>query len=345
MSVAFVRPRTGERGMASTAGTSGRDRKESTAATTTTTTTTTGDMNVDVEKVQRGIHDDDDSDAVPLVRVTNGKCLVDDANDVAVLRAKHRIVGTMIGALPGFRSQDVARGLPLELTPEECALCAERGWVRVVDARDADVGRWKDLRREVDAERRASGTSAGGVQGASGGKKRPAARRSDHRGWGGSGGGASKKAKANAANVTGWRKVVSGASSFVHVPLRNAQDGDVETTFAYPTTNAERERFAVFKDLHDREFYATSGAKFGSDYLAYPGDPYLFHAHYTVRIVPWDVVIHPLVISATTRMSNTARKNFVFACVRKAAERDDDAYEVRYFTLEADVDLSSNRGY
>lgn len=337
--------------MASNAGTigtnggGGRDAKESNA--TTTTATATGDVNVDVEKVQRGIHDDDDVDAavVPLVRVTNGKCLVDDANDVAMLRAKHRIVGTMIGALPGFRSQDVARGLPLELTPEECALCAERGWVRVVDARDADAGRWKDLRRGIDAERRASGTSAGGVQDTSGGKKRPAARRSDHRGWGGGGGGAAKKAKANAANVTGWRKAVSGASSFVHVPLHNAQDGDVETTFAYPTTNAERERFAVFKDLHDREFYATSGAKFGSDYLAYPGDPYLFHAHYTVRIVPWDVVIHPLVISATTRMSNTARKNFVFACVRKADERDDDAYEVRYFTLEADVDLSSNRGY
>ena len=332
---------TADAGTMGTNGEGGRDAKESNA-------TTTGDMNVDVdfdvEKVQRGI-DDDSGAAVALVRVTNGKCLVDDANDVAMLRAKHRIVGTMIGALPGFRSQDVARGLPLELTPEECALCAERGWARVVDARDADVGRWKDLRRGIDAERRASGTSAGGLQDASGGKKRPAAHRSDHRGWGGGGGGAAKKAKANAANVTGWRKVVSGASSFVHVPLHNAQDGDVETTFAYPTTNAERERFAVFKDLHDREFYATSGAKFGSDYLAYPGDPYLFHAHYTVRIVPWDVVIHPLVISATTRMSNTARKNFVFACVRKAAERGDDAYEVRYFTLEADVDLSSNRGY
>ena len=114
--------------------------------------------------------------------------------------------------------------------------------------------------------------------------------------------------------------------------------------WSFPSTREERERYAVFKDLHDKSFYMTSGAKFGSDFLAYPGDPILFHAHYTVRIVSWDAVIHPLVIAATTRMSNAARKNFVVAAVR-ATDANGENFEIRYFTCEADVDLSSNRGY
>jgi hypothetical protein len=43
-------------------------------------------------------------------------------------------------------------------------------------------------------------------------------------------------------------------------------------------------------------------------------------------------------------MSHAARKNLVVAAVR-AADESEQNFEVHYFTLEADVDLSSNRGY
>ena len=288
---------------------------------------------------------DDESRArasLPVVRVVDGRALVYDADDAVTLRVERRVVGAMVGALPGYRSQDAAKGLPLELCAEEAALCAERGWARLTGERDGSMEAFVAHRTSVDGDVRVVSTSNAVREEA---KARAKAKRQS-RGWGGGGGGGHKKAKAKpgAANVVGWQKAMSG-TSYVSLPLQNRSDGDAARAgWTFPSTRAEKERYAVFKDLHDKAFYLTSGTKFGSDFLAYPGDPILFHAHYTVRIVSWDRVMHPLMISASTRMSHAARKNFVVAAVR-AADASEQNFEVHYFTLEADVDLSSNRGY
>ena len=287
---------------------------------------------------------DDESRArasLPVVRVVDGRALVYDADDAVTLRVERRVVGAMVGALPGYRSQDAAKGLPLELCAEEAALCAERGWARLTGERDGAMEAFVAHRTSVDGDVRVVSTSNAVREEA---KARAKAKRQS-RGWGGGGGGHKKaKAKPGAANVVGWQKTMSG-TSYVSLPLQNRSDGDAACAgWTFPSTRAEKERYAVFKDLHDKAFYLTSGTKFGSDFLAYPGDPILFHAHYTVRIVSWDRVMHPLMISASTRMSHAARKNFVVAAVR-AADESEQNFEVHYFTLEADVDLSSNRGY
>ena len=51
----------------------------------------------------------------------------------------------------------------------------------------------------------------------------------------------------------------------------------------------------------------TSGAKFGGDYLAYPGDPLLYHAQYTVRCLHGSTPLHPLALAAAARMAHAAR--------------------------------------
>lgn len=51
----------------------------------------------------------------------------------------------------------------------------------------------------------------------------------------------------------------------------------------------------------------TSGAKFGGDFLAYPGDPLLYHAQFTVRCVRNDAAQHPLALAAAARMAHAAR--------------------------------------
>ena len=287
---------------------------------------------------------DDESRArasLPVVRVVDGRALVYDADDAVTLRVERRVVGAMVGALPGYRSQDAAKGLPLELCAEEAALCAELGWARLTGERDGSMEAFVAHRTSVDGDVSVVSTSNAVREEA---KARAKAKRQS-RGWGGGGGGNKKaKAKPGGANVVGWQKAMSG-TSYVSLPLQNRSDGDAARAgWTFPSTRAEKERYAVFKDLHDKAFYLTSGTKFGSDFLAYPGDPILFHAHYTVRIVSWDRVMHPLMISASTRMSHAARKNFVVAAVR-AADESEQNFEVHYFTLEADVDLSSNRGY
>lgn len=271
-----------------------------------------------------------DARAPVTLRALDGRALVHDAARARALREERRICGAMVGALPGFRSQDVARGLPLELAREEAALCAARGWTRAAGERDGDAA----------AHARALAARVEGASAPDGGN-RTKARRRDDRGWGGGG---KRRATAAGEDARGWARAVA-PGTFVSLPLENANDGDAEGVVDVgPRTRAERERCAAFEALHDEGFYLTSGAKFGSDYLAYPGDPILFHAHYTVRVIPWDAVVHPLVLAATTRMSHAARKNFVMACARAtddAAER----FETRFFTLEADVELSTNRGY
>ena len=77
--------------------------------------------------------------------------------------------------------------------------------------------------------------------------------------------------------------------------------------WSYPTTALEALRYRVFLDLHTRGYTMTSGAKFGGDFLAYPGDPLLYHAQFTVRCVRHDAAQHPLALAAATRMAHAAR--------------------------------------
>ena len=77
--------------------------------------------------------------------------------------------------------------------------------------------------------------------------------------------------------------------------------------WGYPRTPAEAVRYRVFADLHARGYTMTSGAKFGGDYLAYPGDPLLYHAQYTVRCLHGSTPLHPLALAAAARMAHAAR--------------------------------------
>ena len=84
---------------------------------------------------------------------------------------------------------------------------------------------------------------------------------------------------------------------------------------AFPRTRRERERCAVLADLMRRGYHTTSGVKFGADYLAYCGDPHLYHARYAVRVLGYDERVSMLAISAGTRVSSGAKKNLVLAAV------------------------------
>eukprot|EP01135_Chromosphaera_perkinsii_P011021 Nk52_evm55s2309 gene=Nk52_evmTU55s2309 len=45
-----------------------------------------------------------------------------------------------------------------------------------------------------------------------------------------------------------------------------------------------RRRCIVFRDLWERGYYLTPGAKFGGDFLAYEGEPLVYHSQFVVRI-------------------------------------------------------------
>lgn len=125
-----------------------------------------------------------------------------------------------------------------------------------------------------------------------------------------------------------------------------ASSSGADVALEWPRTRAERLRMATYHDLHRRGYCLTSGAKFGAEYLAYPGDPSLFHAQFTVRTVEWEDTLHPLALAAAARMSHAARKHVLLAAVTNwPHEQAEPPAElvVEYLTVGPDVALSSQR--
>ena len=59
--------------------------------------------------------------------------------------------------------------------------------------------------------------------------------------------------------------------------------------------------------MHARGLTMTPGAKFGADYLAYPGDPMAYHASFAVRVAGEGEKTHALTLAAAARMAHGAR--------------------------------------
>ena len=94
----------------------------------------------------------------------------------------------------------------------------------------------------------------------------------------------------------------------------------------------------------------TTGIKFGSDFLAYPGDPMAYHAGFCVRVVPDDAHMRCQHLSGWARTSHGARKNLVLASAvaepgAAAGDGDDRRMRVEYLTVMPDVEQSSNARY
>ncbi|EEH60431.1 uncharacterized protein MICPUCDRAFT_50670 [Micromonas pusilla CCMP1545] len=240
--------------------------------------------------------------------------LVWSAEEYHRLRTRHRVVGALVGGLPGFRQQDSVHGLPARLSPEEVTLALHRGWVTLYVARDA-------VAAAATAAERAPPPPAA---------KRPTVA---NKGWGvkPKGGFHNQKrlktTKSLASDAdAGWERVLN--TSFVEIPLRAPSDAPDDADagpdasspeWSYPRTDAQRRRFAVFSDLHARGLTMTAGVKFGSDYLAYPGEPMAYHACFTVKVCDGDERMRARELSAASRMSHAARKNLVLATATAAA--------------------------
>lgn len=108
----------------------------------------------------------------------------------------------------------------------------------------------------------------------------------------------------------------------------------VKELIASSIDNARQE---VFRDLYRRGFYMTSGLKFGSDFLAYLGDPIGYHAQYAVRLMSGDAKgnvdltkedFHE--INALFRLCHTACKVSLLVTINQDITDD----PIKYWTLK-----------
>jgi tRNA-splicing endonuclease subunit Sen34 len=307
---------------------------------------------------------------VHLDEQTN-QALIWTAEEYRIVRQKHRIVGSLLGSLPGYRQQDATRGLPVLLSKEETYVLERNGWAKVRKRRSGGFSVLEEEEEEemveIDAKEKKREQAKL--------RARKASKKSQ---WGGA---AKKKQKTAAVKkkkeeddnegeektiksdkIVDWEHVLGKTSSVV-LPLTSEMDArldepaveEEEEEDAFhervwrKMSKIDRYKCAVFKDLHEKGFTMTSAAKFGGDYLAYPGDPMLFHAYFTVRVLETGEKMTPLSCSSVTRMAHAARKNVVFAFCGEGGDEgggsDDSVLRIRYFTCVPDIELSSNRGF
>ena len=72
--------------------------------------------------------------------------------------------------------------------------------------------------------------------------------------------------------------------ALARITIQTQSSGGVATDYAwsYPVTEKERERSLVYTALWNHGFFLTSAAKFGGDFMAYPGDPFRYMAFHVI---------------------------------------------------------------
>lgn len=109
---------------------------------------------------------------------------------------------------------------------------------------------------------------------------------------------------------------LDGSEAIVHTPtahIWNQDDKLEEAHWNYPETSEEKIKYMIFKDLWERGHYVTTGGKFGGDFLAYPGDPTLFHSQYVINYVDRNEDIPVIDLAGQCRLSTHVRKTQVYA--------------------------------
>merc|ERR1712187_918184 len=82
-------------------------------------------------------------------------------------------------------------------------------------------------------------------------------------------------------------------------------------------SSLQRIRCSIVEDLKKLGYLVTDGTKFGGEYVAYPGDPKLYHAQFVIRTLYTEQSITPCFLTAQTRVSAATRKHLVLASVQE----------------------------
>jgi len=197
------------------------------------------------------------------------------------MRSEWRVYGAAVGMLPSCPTQSTAFSLPVVLLPEEAALLLELGAAQLFDGATPFA-------------------AASAVPAPAPSPPAPA--------------------PAQAGDQS------AQAPATVRIPTASLDDPAFAAAAAtplpadalgFPQTDDDRLRLFVFRDLWQRGHYMTAGLKFGGDYLVYPGDPELYHAHFVALVQRHNQGITPLQLVALGRLATAVKKTFL-VCSRDA---------------------------
>ncbi|KAK2582749.1 hypothetical protein KPH14_005016 [Odynerus spinipes] len=268
-----------------------------------------------------------------------------NANDWLTLRRDHRIIGELVGCLPKHPRQEVLSGLPLLLLPEEVSLLLEKGIARVVKypylqqppskslketfekyRNTLFIEQEKCLRKEkekqvttmmdkiVEGKRR----KMLGLETSKKKMRKPLDKEAEE---------ALKNIEVNTTDLFNEQMSKlpklekSDALVQTHTAYPWSRKDDFEIiNWKYPNTQQEQFRYKTFRNLWERGYYITSGEKFGGDFLAYPGDPIMFHSQFIVQCKNKKEEIPITELIGCCRVGSHVRKTLVFATLSEDNE-------------------------
>ncbi|XP_034942642.1 tRNA-splicing endonuclease subunit Sen34 [Chelonus insularis] len=276
---------------------------------------------------------------------SNGQAFVWNADDWLELRQKYKIIGSLIGCLSKLPRQEIFHGLPMLLMPEEVTLLLEKKIVRLVQINDIQMKpndklkqKFNNYRNKLFSQQEERLKEERKKQIIAFMDKIVEGKRRKLLGL--------KRSKKqlkknvdlnlieNAEQIEINREVLlteelekipklepSEALIQIHTAYPWSGKDDVkEVKWNYPQSPEENIRYTVFKDLWERGFYVTYGDKFGGDFLAYPGDPIMFHSQYVITCKNGDDDLPILDLIGQCRVACSVRKTQVYAYINSSTE-------------------------
>ncbi|XP_042884175.1 tRNA-splicing endonuclease subunit Sen34-like [Penaeus japonicus] len=276
--------------------------------------------------------------------VTHGRVHVWNAKDADVIRRNYRIVGNLVGALPRNPHQVQVLGLPLQLMPEEVTLLIEKGFAKLVEYEEMRKEPASELKeifndcRECCYEEQVVAAAAQRKQEIEliadkivAGKRKKLEKRMK------STPGSVTEAELNelthekvieeeCKKIQRLPEHLQVCEIFVENPLIKRLIPK-EVRWSFPSSDTEKLRYAVFKDMWERDYYLTNGIKFGGDFLVYPGDPVLFHAKFIVKCVEDIDQVNTLDLVTWSRIGTSTKKTLVVASLGPKREVEYKSYQ------------------
>ena len=276
--------------------------------------------------------------------------LLYDINVITWLRRTHHILGVLIGTLPQIPQQNVFLGLPLELMPEEARLLAEKGLAYIVeDLEWHENGMKATTQNDREAFRR--GLAREGREAARAAERRKL--ESTER--------AMRKLRlrstpdrevreASEETNQGAPEPEESESLFTQAaPQRpgppsiadsqisslSTEAWNITPTTSYPPLppppiksdtslpTVKPSSYALFKHLHEHNYYMSPGLRFGCQFLVYPGDPLRFHSHFLAVSMDWDEEINLLDIVGGGRLGTGVKKGWLVGGVERDGHAGD----------------------
>ena len=276
------------------------------------------------------------------------------ADTVTWLRREHHILGVLIGTLAQVPQQNVFLGIPLELQPEEARLLVEQGLAYIVDDFQWHSKIYDEMTEEEKESYRASlrqegeGLARASIQKSQKASEQALRRRAQQQNQDSdrvvnmasrSTTVFSNANRAEESDSLFSRPAAETAPSVrpsMRTPLTHMTHYSVTPTSSNqllptpPTTprldlpTIKHSSYALFKHLHNQDYFLSPGLRFGCQFLVYPGDPLRFHSHFLAVSADWDEEIDLLDLVGGGRLGTGVKKSWLIGGPSESENETED---------------------